>query len=183
MPTGVFVNADGSQLHDPNGNPVPGILVQYEDDDEHIPDEDPADWGGRAVVPAEEYMGEEDEGPDATDKAIALADEHGIDLEDLAPGSGKNGRVLKGDVQNAVDELEDEDGSSGGGEESSDEGDESDEKGAIDFASDEAAEAFFEANDADEISPAELAATEPSGKDEEYTVDDVESAKREEDEG
>jgi pyruvate dehydrogenase E2 component (dihydrolipoamide acetyltransferase) len=46
---------------------------------------------------------------DATDAARNLADEHGIDITTVE-GTGKDGRVLKSDVQGAVDDREDDDG-------------------------------------------------------------------------
>jgi pyruvate/2-oxoglutarate dehydrogenase complex dihydrolipoamide acyltransferase (E2) component len=39
---------------------------------------------------------------DATNAARALAEEHGVDLQALAPGSGEEGRVLVADVEAAL---------------------------------------------------------------------------------
>ena len=48
----------------------------------------------------------EDDGEvDATDGAITLAEEFGIDLETVE-GSGKQGRITKDDVQAAIDQAE-----------------------------------------------------------------------------
>lgn len=41
---------------------------------------------------------------DATDAAIKLASEHDIDLKEVA-GSGKDGRITKGDVEGLIEDL------------------------------------------------------------------------------
>lgn len=179
MPTTpVYVDSDGQGLHDPHGENVPGILVEDGNDAEYVPDEDPSDWGGRAVVPRREY--EESTEPDATPEARKILDDAGIDVEDVHPGSGKQGRVLKSDAEEAVaasesEDDEDDGGSSAGGDETADD---DDGPGALDFASDDAAEAFLESD----VDPAKLAATDPSGEDDQYTVADVDAA-REDGEG
>ena len=48
-----------------------------------------------------------DETPDATDAAVELAAEHGIDLNHL-DGSGVDGRILVSDVEGAIDALDEE---------------------------------------------------------------------------
>ncbi|MDP2497850.1 MAG: 50S ribosomal protein L21 [Candidatus Palauibacterales bacterium] len=53
-------------------------------------------------VRAEEEQGLAAEDVDITDAARELADEHGIDITTI-DGTGKDGRVLKSDVQDAVD--------------------------------------------------------------------------------
>lgn len=60
-------------------------------------------------APGDSPEGDSD-GVDATDAAIDLADEHGIDVADLAPGSGKNGRVIKPDVDDEIERIGDEAG-------------------------------------------------------------------------
>lgn len=64
--------------------------------------------GASVAVGAEEGPEEIDEAPeevDATSAAEELAAEHGVDLAGVE-GTGKDGRVLKSDVQAAVDEAE-----------------------------------------------------------------------------
>lgn len=51
---------------------------------------------------AEEAVEEAEEEVDVTNAARELADEHGIDITTI-DGTGKDGRVLKSDVQDAVD--------------------------------------------------------------------------------
>lgn len=48
-----------------------------------------------------------DEAPDvdATEAAVAAADEYGVDLTEIE-GTGKNGRVIEPDVQDAIEEQE-----------------------------------------------------------------------------
>lgn len=46
--------------------------------------------------------------PDATDAAKSLANEHGVDLDEVY-GTGKDGRVKKGDVEDYLDGREDAD--------------------------------------------------------------------------
>ncbi|MFB6240290.1 MAG: 50S ribosomal protein L21 [Gemmatimonadota bacterium] len=57
-------------------------------------------------VRAEEEQGLTAEDVDITDAARELADEHGIDITTL-DGTGKDGRILKADVQEAVKAQED----------------------------------------------------------------------------
>jgi pyruvate/2-oxoglutarate dehydrogenase complex dihydrolipoamide acyltransferase (E2) component len=46
--------------------------------------------------------------PNATDSAVAAAEELGVDLSSVA-GSGAGGRITKGDVANAAKEEEEDD--------------------------------------------------------------------------
>jgi pyruvate/2-oxoglutarate dehydrogenase complex dihydrolipoamide acyltransferase (E2) component len=98
------------------GSPDPasaaGKLMALEDGHpfEGLPDE-------HAVAISEDYAAQyEDAVPgtagdeaaseiDATDEAKSLADEHGIDLSSVE-GSGKDGRITKRDVEDAVEEAE-----------------------------------------------------------------------------
>jgi pyruvate/2-oxoglutarate dehydrogenase complex dihydrolipoamide acyltransferase (E2) component len=61
------------------------------------------DRGGPTDESAAEAVaaGEQPAGVNATDGAIKLADEEGIDLSTVE-GSGENGRIVKGDVEAAV---------------------------------------------------------------------------------
>jgi pyruvate/2-oxoglutarate dehydrogenase complex dihydrolipoamide acyltransferase (E2) component len=55
------------------------------------------------LLTIEEVDAPEPEAVDATSAARELAEEHGIDLTALVPGSGEEGRVLVGDVEEALD--------------------------------------------------------------------------------
>lgn len=57
------------------------------------------------TVVLEDTEPEENTGPTATDKAFALADEHGIDLSEIV-GSGVSGRITVFDVEAAIAEEE-----------------------------------------------------------------------------
>lgn len=73
--------------------------------EEAVADED----GGEDAEPvrAEEEQGLTAEDVDITNAARELADEHGIDITTL-DGTGKDGRILKSDVQEAVKAQEDD---------------------------------------------------------------------------
>ena len=95
------------------GEPAPGpegsAAAAIEEDEEAEEDE--------AVEEAEEI-----EEVEATGAAEELAEEHGIDLVGIE-GTGKDGRILKSDVQAAVDEVESGDGAAvGAGAEAGEEG-------------------------------------------------------------
>ncbi len=60
-----------------------------------LPTPQPSEGGNTSTEDAEPTV-------DATDSAIEMAADYGIDVTDLAPGSGKDGRVLKGDVREVL---------------------------------------------------------------------------------
>ena len=102
---------------------------------------------------------------DATDAAGELAAEHGIDLAEIE-GTGKEGRVLKSDVEAAVEALEEEEAETG--EEASDEEAEPEPAGEIDVTG--AAEELAEEHGID------LASIEGTGKDGRILKSDVQDA-------
>lgn len=198
VPPGVYIDADGKGLHGPDGEPIDGVVVEGEEGtrlelaEDHDRDVAAAAIRGRAQISEAEFdalAGEAE--PDMTPSAEEILDDAGIDPKDVAPGSGENGRILKADAEDAVETLE-EDGSeeeSDSEEEDDESEDEEDESsaggGAVDFASDEAAEVATGYFDEDVLTPSDLAGIQGSGEDGSLTVDDIEvlaEEKREEDE-
>lgn len=66
-----------------------GLVKRTKDDEAALADQ--------AAGASDEATGGDD-GPDATESAVAFAAEHGVDLTEVT-GSGKGGRVTQGDVQ------------------------------------------------------------------------------------
>jgi len=89
------------ELADEHGIDIAALVDALEEEEagEAGEDEEP--------VRAEEEQGLTAEEVDITDAARELADEHGIDITTLE-GTGKDGRVLKSDVQDAVSAQEEE---------------------------------------------------------------------------
>lgn len=67
--------------------------------------EPPAERDAAAGATAKAEAEPAEAGPDITPAALELAQEHGIDLSTIE-GTGKDGRILKGDVDRAIKERE-----------------------------------------------------------------------------